>query len=521
MRSSDPHPPARPSTADLIAWDRHYLWHPFTPMKPWCEDKDILIIARGDREFLIDTQGRRYIDGVSSLWCNVHGHHVPELDAAVRDQLARVAHSTLLGLANVPSIALARRLVELARSCGLKLDRVFYSDNGSTAVEVACKMAYQYWRNQDGDTSPVTKFPKPPWRSRFLALDSAYHGDTLGAVAVGGIPLFHHAFKGLCFPVDFVPPPTRADAGRATLARIKTLLESNPDAYAALIIEPLVQGAGGMLMHPPGFLRRLRTLANRYDVLLIADEVMTGFGRTGRMFACQHERVTPDLLCLSKGLTGGYMPLGATLTTRRVFNSFYVDPSLPGNLGKTFFHGHTFTGHPLACAVALASLDLFTRRRLLRHVQSLMPILAKMLAAARRRPFVADARQCGLIGAIDLVDATGNAFPPHWRVGGEICRRLRPAGILLRPLADTLVLMPPLAITPPHLRTLCNAVLDVLPQLPQIIAAKSAPSLSRDRKGSDPISRPSTPRPGQANSKSSCRAAPPASAPSTHPPAVP
>ena len=400
---------------------------------------------------------------------------MPELDAAVRDQLARVAHSTLLGLANVPSVLLARRLVELARSCGLKMERVFYSDNGSTAVEVACKMAYQYWRNRSGEKKGRNKKA----RSRFLALDSAYHGDTLGAVSVGGIPLFHHAFKGLCFPVDFVPPPSRQDAGRAALSRCEMLLRDNPDLYSGIVIEPLVQGAGGMLMHPAGFLRSLRILADRFNVLLIADEVMTGFGRTGRMFACQHEGVTPDLLCLSKGLTGGYMPLGATLATRRVFDGFYVDPSAPGNLGKTFFHGHTFTGHPLACAVALASLDLFTRKRVLAHVQGLMPILARMLARASGRPYVADARQCGLIGAIDLVDAQGAAFPAPWRVGGEICRRLRPAGILLRPLADTLVIMPPLAITPANLRTLCDAVLQVLNDLPQVIAEKTAQYAAR------------------------------------------
>jgi adenosylmethionine---8-amino-7-oxononanoate aminotransferase len=482
MPPTDPHArsrPAPPATADLIAWDRQYLWHPFTPMKPWCEDKDIVVIERGDREFLIDTEGRRYIDGVSSLWCNVHGHCVPELDAAVRDQLTRVAHSTLLGLTNVPAVLLARRLMELVRSCGLKMDRVFYSDNGSTAVEVACKMAYQYWRNRGEGRSTVHGRLAHGERSRFLALDAAYHGDTLGAVSVGGIPLFHHAFKGLCFPVDFAPPPTRCDGGRASLADIEKRLRKKAGLYAGIVVEPLVQGAGGMLMHPPGFLRRLRTLADRFATLLIADEVMTGFGRTGRMFACEHEQVTPDLLCLSKGLTGGYMPLGVTLATRKIFDAFYVDPAAPGNLGKTFFHGHTFTGHPLACAVALASLDLFEQNHLLKHVRDLMPVLADMLAQARKQPFVADARQCGLIGAIDLVAVNGEAFPASWRVGGELCRRLRPEGILLRPLADTLVIMPPLAITRGNLRRLCSAVFKALAWLPDIVAQKSAPPINK------------------------------------------
>jgi adenosylmethionine---8-amino-7-oxononanoate aminotransferase len=480
----NPPPPARPSTADLIAWDRQYLWHPFTPMKPWCEDKDILVIERGEREFLIDTEGRRYIDGVSSLWCNVHGHCVPELDAAVRGQLARVAHSTLLGLTNVPAVLLARRLVELVQSCGLKMDRVFYSDDGSTAVEVACKMAYQYWRNLGtGRPARGRKSERP--RSRFLALNSAYHGDTLGAVSVGGIPLFHHAFKGLCFPVDFVPAPSHNPQHiTRSLAAIDTLLTNNPEQYAALIIEPLVLGAGGMIMYPPSVLTQLRQLATRHDTLLIFDEVLTGFGRTGKMFAFQHAfpaienqkskiKNGPDLLCLSKGLTAGYMPLGVTLATRQVFDAFYVNPAAPGHLGKTFFHGHTFTGHPLACAVALASLDLFERHRLLDHVQALMPLLADTLAQARQRPFVADSRQCGLIGAIDLVAADGTAFPAAWRIGGEICRRLRSAGILLRPLADTLVIMPPLAIAPDNLRRLCAAVLDALAWIPQIVADKS------------------------------------------------
>jgi adenosylmethionine-8-amino-7-oxononanoate aminotransferase len=485
-------------------------------MKPWCESKDILVIEKGDREFLIDTEGRRYIDGVSSLWCNVHGHCVPELDAAVSAQLQKVAHSTLLGLANVPSILLAKRLIELVHAAGLNLSRVFYSDNGSTAVEVACKMAYQYWRNLSS-TVPQTNTPSsatfsgvapqrpaspsenPPTnlstlpaepRSKFLALASAYHGDTLGAVSVGGIPLFHHAFKSLCFPVDFAPPPSPVDRGTASLAYLDQLLSQHPTAYAAIIIEPLVQGAGGMLMHPPSFLRQLRTLASRHNTLLIYDEVLTGFGRTGKMFASEHAALptpsmpqclsasvpsplpSPDLLCLSKGLTAGYMPLGITLASQKIFDAFYVDPNAPGNLAKTFFHGHTFTGHPLACAVALASLDLFAQNHLLDHVATLIPILADMLEKARTLPHVADARHTGLIGAIDLVNSDGTPFPPAFRLGGEFCRLLRPRGILLRPLADTLVIMPPLAITKDNMHYLCHTILDLLADLPAIITAK-------------------------------------------------
>ncbi len=429
-------------------------------MKPWCEGKEIVVIERGEREFLIDTEGRRYIDGVSSLWCNVHGHCVPELDEAVRTQLSQIAHSTLLGLANVPSVLLGKRLVELARRCGLGLDRVFYSDNGSTAVEVACKMAYQYWQNKGS--------PRP----KFLTLNDAYHGDTLGAVSVGGIPLFHQTFRGMTFPVDYLSaPPHTAD--QATLqAHIDTLdhrLKMMKDIYAAIIIEPLIQGAGGMRMHAPGFLREVRRLSEKHDILLIADEVMTGFGRTGKMFACEHELVTPDLMCLSKGLTAGYMPLGVTLTTKKVFDAFYADP----REGKTFFHGHTFTGHPLACTVALASLDLFKRNDLLAHVAALGPILDVALEKSRQVPGVSDARQIGLIGAIDVCDPkTQQAFPPHWRVGGELCTRMRALGLMMRPLADTLVIMPPLAISVESMRLLCDGVLRSLEWIPEIVAAR-------------------------------------------------
>ena len=454
-------PPTRPrpavSTDDLISWDRQYLWHPFTPMKPWCENKEIVIIEKGEREFLIDTEGRRYIDGVSSLWCNVHGHNVPELNAAVVEQLGRIAHTTLLGLTNVPAVLLARRLVELARTCGLGLDKVFYSDNGSTAVEVACKMAYQYWKNLGT--------PRP----KFLALQNAYHGDTLGAVSVGGIPLFHAAFRGLTFPVDFLPPPTSA-----VLDALEVRLADSPELYAAIIVEPLVLGAGGMVMYPAEHLVRLRTIATRFNVPLIFDEVLTGFGRTGKMFAAEHAGITPDLLCLSKGLTAGYMPLGVTLTTNRIFDAFYTDPNAPGGSAKTFFHGHTFTGHPLACNVALASLDLFEKNHLLEHVRSLEPLLDNFLRQCAASPHVRNPRRIGLIAAIDVVQANGEGFPAEYRVSAELCTRLRRKGIMLRPLADTLIIMPPLAIARENLAFLCDTLVSELRELPAIAAAKAA-----------------------------------------------
>jgi len=444
-----------PSTEQLIAWDREFLWHPFTPMKAWMEKNDPVIIERGEAEFLIDTQGRRYLDGSASIWCNVHGHGVPELDAAVRAQLDCIAHSTLLGLGNVPSILLAKRLVEIAPA---GLARVFYSDNGSTAVEIACKMAYQFWANQGR-----------PEKSRFLAFANSYHGDTIGAVSVGGIPTFHEMYRPLCFPVEFIGGKVggRRQKAEEVVREIEQLLAARPGAYAGIIIEPLIQAAGGMILHPPGLLRQLRALADRHALLLICDEVFTGFGRTGQMFACQHEGVTPDLLCLSKGLTAGYMPLGATLTTQRVFQAFYADP----RAGKTFFHGHTFTGHPLACAVALASLDLFEKNRLLEHVQRLADLMAQWLAPARALPHIGDVRCLGLVAAIEIVQdkATGQSFPYHWRLGGAVCTGLRQQGIMLRPLADNIVICPPLAIREKNLCALCESVLKSLESVPVLI----------------------------------------------------
>ncbi len=464
----------QPNTQTLMQWDRQYLWHPFTPMKAWMEKADPPIIERGQDEFLFDTQGRKYIDGVSSLWCNVHGHHIPELDQAVRDQLDKIAHSTLLGLCNVPSIMLAKRLVDMAPA---GLSRVFYSDNGSTAVEVACKLAYQYWANLG-----------QPEKSRFISLRDAYHGDTLGAVSVGGIPAFHQVYEPLCFPVDRVAPPllnpfAGTDAAIASgqpaavhagnlhwREDMELLLARHPNRYAAIILEPLVQGAGGMLMHPPGTLRSLRDIADRHNVLLVCDEVMTGFGRTGKMFACDHERVTPDLLCLSKGLTAGYMPLGATLATDKIFDAFYADP----REGKTFFHGHTFTGHPLACAVALASLDLMDTRRTLEHAGHLATVMATGLEPLRDHPHVGDIRQLGLVAAVDIVPnrQSGSRFDYHWRIGGELCTLMRQQGLLLRPLADTLVLMPPLASKPQSVQRMTEIVVESVRNVKCVIDQK-------------------------------------------------
>jgi adenosylmethionine-8-amino-7-oxononanoate aminotransferase len=416
-----------------------------------------VIITRAHGCFLVDQDGREYIDGVSSLWCNVHGHRVPELDAAVREQLDRVAHSTLLGLANVPAIQLARRLVELAPP---GLTRVFYSDDGATAVEVALKMAFQYWRQR----------PEPrPGKTRFLALQGAYHGDTLGDVSVGDLARFHHLFTPLLFPTLRAPQPycyrcplgleratCRIDCGEA----LADLVRDNADTLAAVVIEPLVQGAAGMITAPPGYLRRVREITRAHDVLLIADEVAVGFGRTGTLFACEQEEVRPDFLCVAKGLTGGYLPLAATLTTEEIYRAFLGRPEE----GKTFHHGHTYTGNPLGAAVALANLDLLEKSGVLAALPAKVERLQDRLKGMAELPSVGDVRQRGLMAGIELVRAKAGkqAFPADQRRGARVCRMARDHGVLLRPLGDVVVVMPPLAIDLSLLDCLCDVLYNCL-----------------------------------------------------------
>jgi adenosylmethionine---8-amino-7-oxononanoate aminotransferase len=399
---------------DLVAADRAHLWHPFTQQQGWVEEEP-LIVERAEGTDLIDADGRRYIDGVSSLWCNVHGHCHPRIDAAVRDQLDRVAHSTMLGLSHRPGIELARRLVELAPA---GLTRVFYSDSGSTAAEIALKMAYQYWR-QRGEQ-----------RTKFVSLRMAYHGDTIGSVSVGGIDLFHSAYRPLLFDT------LQAEPGDAS--SMDQLLAHYGGEIAAVIMEPLVQGAAGMLVHPEGYLRRVRELCDRHGVLLVLDEVATGFGRTGRMFACEHEGVSPDLLCVAKGITGGYLPLAATLATEEIYEGF---------LGRfeelrTFFHGHTYTGNPLACAAALASLDVFEEERTLERLERKIDLLEQLLEPIAARAEVAEVRRRGFMTGIELAE-----HPLAARMGHQVTLEARRRGAIIRPLGDVVVLMPPLSIS--------------------------------------------------------------------------
>jgi adenosylmethionine---8-amino-7-oxononanoate aminotransferase len=409
------------TTAELIDADRRCLWHPFTQQRAWETEEPPIVIEHAEGTNLYDTDGRAYIDGVSSLWCNVHGHRHPAIDAAITAQLGRVAHSTMLGLSHEPAIALAEQLLAIAPD---GLSRVFYSDSGSTAVEVALKMAFQ-WARQQGQ----------PERVGFISLENGYHGDTLGAVSVGGVGRFHSLYEPLLFPA------WRARAG--DIEDMAALLERHGDQVAAVILEPLVQGAAGMLLSPPGYLRQVRELCHRHGVLLICDEVATGFGRTGRMFACQREDVAPDLLCLGKGLTGGYLPLAATLTTERVYQGFLGD----FEESRTFFHGHTYTGNPLACAAGLATLEVFERERTLELLAPKIELLQRNLD---RRvgvlPLVREVRQCGFMVGIELI-----AGHPGERLGNQVTLAARSRGAVIRPLDDVVVLMPPLAISEPDL----------------------------------------------------------------------
>jgi adenosylmethionine-8-amino-7-oxononanoate aminotransferase len=429
----------------LVRWDREHLWHPFTQMQGFVEE-ELLIIARGDGPYLYDLQGRRYLDGVSSLWCNVHGHRRPELDRALVAQLDTVAHSTLLGLAHPPAIVLARKLADIAPR---GLTKVFYSDDGSTAVEAALKMAYQYWQLKGRRE-----------KRRFLKLKEGYHGDTLGAVSVGGIDLFHETYRPLLFDTLSAPAPycyrcqEQEDCRQQCLAELVRLVEEHHGELAAVILEPVMQGAAGMIPQPPGYLAKVREVTRQHDVLLICDEVATGFGRTGTMFACEHEGVSPDLLCLAKGVTGGYLPLSATMATDQVYQAFLGE----FEEFKTLFHGHTFTGNPLAAAVSLASLEVFEKERVLQNLAAKIELLEARLYEMASHPHVGDVRQRGFMVGIELVadKKTREPFPVARRTGHRVILEARKLGAILRPLGDVLVLMPPLCLTTDELETLCR-----------------------------------------------------------------
>ena len=432
------------------ALDKQYVWHPFTQQKGWSEAEQ-LVIERGEGVKLIDTDGNEYYDGVSSLWVNLHGHRRPEIDRAICEQLSRIAHSTMLGLVNQPASELAERLVKLAPP---GLARVFYSDDGSTAVEAALKMAFQYWQHKG-----------QPQKQRFLTLAAAYHGDTIGSVSVGGIDLFHRVFKPLLFEAEQLPCPScfhcelTGDKDTGSLLCVEALekiLAEHHGQIAGVIIEPLIQAAAGMLMQPKGYLRRVRALTQRYNVLLIADEVAVGFGRTGKLFACEHEGVTPDFLALSKGISGGYLPLAATLTTQAVYDAFLGGPQE----AKTFYHGHSYTGNPLACAAALASLDIFAQDDVLAGLQAKIALLGDYRERLARHPAVGDARQCGMILALELLadKEKRTPFPVEKMMASSVCHAARRYGLIIRNIGDVIIFMPPLASTTAELADMLAAI---------------------------------------------------------------
>ncbi|MCL4557485.1 MAG: adenosylmethionine--8-amino-7-oxononanoate transaminase [Deltaproteobacteria bacterium] len=440
----------KPTYAQLARMDKSYLWHPFTQMESW-EKEEILIIERGRGNYLIDVKGRRYLDGVSSLWTNVHGHGKRYIDAAIKGQLGRIAHSTFLGLSHPGAIVLSKMLLDIVPP---GLERVFYSDNGATAVEIAIKMALQYWHNIG-----------EPQRYLFVSLDNAYHGDTIGSVSVGGIGLFHSTYKPLLFETVKAPSPycyrcglglEYPSCGLACARKVGDILASNEGKVAGLVIEPMIQAAGGFILSPPGYLKAIEEITKRHGVLLIADEVATGFGRTGRMFACEHEHVSPDIMTAAKGISGGYLPVAATFTTGRVYDAFL------GGYGekKTFYHGHTYTANPLGVAACIANLELFRKERVIRRLRPKIRLLKEGLGRIAALEHVGEVRQIGMMTGIELVRdrATKEPYPFEQRTGARVCFETRKHGIFIRPLDDVVVLMPPLSITERQLSYLLKSV---------------------------------------------------------------
>jgi len=434
----------------LKEWDKRYIWHPFTQMQEYLRE-EIVVIEEGEGVILKDIDGNEYIDGVSSLWTNVHGHRKKQLDEALKKQIDKIAHSTLLGISNVPAIRLAKRLVEITPS---GLEKVFYSDNGATAVEIAIKMAFQYQKQaKDGN----------PKKEKFISLKNAYHGDTIGAVSVGGIELFHSIYEPLLFKTYKAEAPycyrcafkkEYPSCNMECVAALEELMYQHCQEVTAFIIEPLVQGAAGIIVQPPGYLKKVRELCTKYDILMIADEVAVGFGKTGKMFACEHEDVNPDIMALGKGITGGYMPLAATLTTEKIYKAFLGEY----HELKTFYHGHTYTGNPLACSVAIANLDVFEKEKVIETIKPKIKHLEGLLKEFRDLEHVGDIRQCGFMVGIELVKNkdTKEPYPIADRMGYKVILEARKHGVIIRPLGDVIVLMPPLSITLDQLTKLCE-----------------------------------------------------------------
>ena len=426
-----------PSQAELNRWDKTHLWHAFTQM----DEYDPLIIESAEGIWLTDIHGKKYLDGVSSLWCNVHGHRHPKLDQAIRDQIDLVSHVTLLGSSNSTTVRLAKKLAELAPG---DLQHTFFGSDGASAVEAALKMAFQYWQQRD---HPRTS------KTRFMALEFAYHGDTIGSVSLGGVEKFHALFRPLLFDVIRLSGPGRTRKSEwddqqlvaATIQNLRPVFEKHHNDTAGLIVEPLMQGAAGMIAHPPGLLTAIRELCDEFEILLIADEVAVGFGRTGKLFACEHEYVQPDIMCLGKGLTGGYLPLSATIATSEIWSAFLGGPD------KTLYHGHTFGGNPLAAAVALANIELFQAPGFFDKIRPTIDRMQLRMEKVSNHDRVLETRQIGLMGGIELNETDA-------RCGQTTCLAVRDKNVLLRPLGNVIVVMPPLCSKPNEIDILFDAI---------------------------------------------------------------
>ncbi len=444
---------------EIQKMDKTYVWHPFTQMRDWLKE-DALIIEKGEGSYLMDTHGNRYLDGISSIWVTTHGHRREEINRGIRSQLNKVAHSTLLGLGNIPSAQLAQKLIDIVPP---NLKKVFYSDAGSTAVEVALKMAFLYWRHKNGGNGK---------RAKFIYLDQSYHGDTIGSMGVGGIELFHDLFKRLLFDSYKVPNPhcyrcslkkTFPSCRLACADEAEKVLKAHAGEIAALIIEPMVQGAAGMIVFPDGYMKKVARLCKKYGILLIADEVAVGFGRTGKMFACEHEGVRPDILCVAKGITGGYLPLAATITTEAIFSAFLGEYKE----FKTFFHGHTFTGNPLACAAALENIELFRKEKTLEKTEKKVEQIKKGLERFKDLKHVGDIRQSGLMVGVELVKdkATREPFPLEEKVGIRVIQEARRRGAIIRPLGNVVVLVPHLTFSRKEIRILLDVLYESIEEV--------------------------------------------------------
>jgi len=432
--------------------DLHYIWHPFTQMQDWQKETP-LVIESASGVYLKDIHGKKYIDGISSLWTNVHGHKKLEIHNAIRKQLRKIAHSTMLGSSNVPAIQLAKKLVEITPK---NLVKVFYSDNGSTAAEIALKIAFQYWKQKDNG--------KYKTKTKFISLSNAYHGDTVGSVSLGGIDIFHQIYKPLLFETIKIPAPYcyRCPVNHKNikgckfdcLKKFEDTIAKEAHNIAAFVIEPLMQGAAGMIKQPNGYLTKIRKICSDNNILLILDEVATGFGRTGKMFACEKENIQPDILTMAKGLTAGYLPLAATLTTKEIFEAFL------GNIEdhKTFYHGHTYTGNQLGCVAALANIKIFKKEKVLLLLQDKIDFLTKKLEGFKTLNHIGDIRQQGFMVGIELVKNKQDKTPYEIteKIGHKVILEARKKGVMIRPLGDTIILMPPLSINKKELEKLLD-----------------------------------------------------------------